>query len=144
MKTKERRCTKGIHQQIIFFLLFSTACNIGYTGVTSLSELLKSNTALTELSLSREDKRKTHKRHPSAIHSSHFLFFSTTDNNIGHTGATLLSESLKSNTTLVYLNLSCENKRKKRHTKRHPSTNHSIPFSSQQQTTTSETQEQRH
>ena len=38
-----------------------------------------------------------------------------TGNNIGDTGATLLSESLKSNTTLTELNLGCEDRR--RHTK---------------------------
>ena len=38
-------------------------------GATSLSEALKSNTTLTALNLSGEDKRKkTHKRHPSTIH----------------------------------------------------------------------------
>ena len=43
------------------------------------------------------------------------FFFTTTDNYIRDTGATSLSESLKSNTTLTELNLSGEDKRKKTH-----------------------------
>ena len=89
-----------------------------------MSESLKSNTTLTKLNLSSEDKRKkTHKRHPSTVHSS--ILIISTGNKIGETGAASLSESLKSNTTLTKLNLSCEDKRKKTH-KRHPSTNHSF------------------
>ena len=101
------------------FLFISTGNIIGDTGATSLSDSLKTNTTLTELNLSCKDKRKkTHKRHPSTMNSFHFLFIST-DNGIGDTGATSLSESLKTNTTLTELNLSCEDKRKKTH-KRHP------------------------
>ena len=59
------------------------------------------------------------------------------DNNNGDTGATSLSEALKSNTTLTELNLDCSDTRKKTH-KRHPSTMHSFHFSSQQQGTTLE------
>ena len=78
-----------------------------------MSESLKSNTTLTVLSLWSEDKRKkTHKRHPSTIHSFSFLF-SSTGNDIGDTGATSLSESFKSNTTLTGLYLKSEYKRKK-------------------------------
>ena len=91
-----------------------------------MSESLKSNTTLTALDLESEDKRmKTHKRRPSAIHSFHFTFTST-GNDIGERGATSLSESLKSNTTLTALDLSGEDKRKKH--KRHPSTIHYVPF----------------
>ena len=63
VKTKERRHTNGIHQQFtLFFHFTSTDNDIGDTGATSLSESLKSNTTLTELDLSSEDKRKkTHK-----------------------------------------------------------------------------------
>ena len=79
-----------------------------------MSEALKSNTTLTELILGCKDKRKkTHTRYPSAIHSA-FLVTSI-GNHIGDTGATSLSESLKSNTTLTKLNLGREDKR--RHTK---------------------------
>ena len=92
----------------------STGNNIGDTGATSLSESLKSNTTLTELILGCKDKRKkTHTRYPSAIHSA-FLVTSI-GNHIGDTGATSLSESLKTNTTLTELYLSGDDKR--RHTK---------------------------
>ena len=43
------------------------------------------------------------------------FLFTSTDNGIGNTGATSLSELLKSNTTLTELNMSCEDKRKKTH-----------------------------
>ena len=49
----------------------------------------------------------------------------STDNSIGETGATSLSESLKSNTTLTAVDLDSENQRKKAH-KRHPPTIHSF------------------
>ena len=105
-----------------------------------MSESLKSNTALTALYLEGEDKRKTHK---ASINNSLFLFLITsTDNKIGDTGAKSLGKALKSNTTLTELNLWGEDKRKTH--KRHPSTIHSLPFYSRQQTTTLETQEQRH
>ena len=78
-----------------------------------MSEALKSNTTLTKLYLWSGDKRKkTHKRHPSTIHSSSFLITST-GNDIGDTGATSLSESLKSNTTLQIVYLGGEDKRNK-------------------------------
>ena len=58
-----------------------------------------------------EDKRKkTHKRHPFTNYFSSFLFVST-DNKIGDTGATSLSEALKLNTTLAGLDLDGEDKR---------------------------------
>jgi hypothetical protein len=70
VKTKERRHTKGIHQQSTLFPFPSQTDNeIGERGVTSLCEALKSNTTLIQLDLESEDKRKkTHKRHPSTIH----------------------------------------------------------------------------
>ena len=81
-----------------------------------MSEALKSNTTLTALNNGGEDKRKkTHKRHPSTIHYFSFLF-SSTGNKIGDTGATSLSEALKSNTTLTTLNLWSETK-ERRHTR---------------------------
>ena len=72
-----------------------------------------------------KERKKTHKRHPSANHSS-FLFAST-DNKIGDTGATSLSKSLKSNTTLTNLYLNGEDKRTKTH-KRRLSTIHFFSF----------------
>ena len=90
-----------------------------------MSEALKSNTTLTKLNLGCEDKRKkTHKRHPSTIHSFSILITSIV-NNIGDAGASSLSEALKSNTTLTELDLRSEDKRKKTH-KRHPSAIHSF------------------
>ena len=89
-----------------------------------MSEALKSNTTPKKLNLSGEDKRK--KTQKTNTNNSLFSFLITsTGNKIGESGATLLSESLKSNTTLTELNLSGEDKRKKTH-KRHPSTNHSF------------------
>ena len=83
--------------------------SIGDTGATSLSEALKSNTTLTELDLSCDDKRKkTHKRYPSAIHSS--ILFISKGNNIGDTGLALLVEALKSNAALIELDLRGDNK----------------------------------
>ena len=109
-------------------------------GATSLSDALKSNTTLTELYLSCDDKERL-KRPPSTIYSFPFPFIST-GYQIGSAGAASLSEALKSNTTLTELDLGGEEK-KKTH-KRHPSTIHSFPFSSQQQTITLEKKEQHH
>ena len=140
----KRRHTKDIHQQPLFsFLITSTGINIGDTGATSLSEVLKSNTTLTKLNFGGEDKRKkTQKRRLSTIHNFSLLFTST-GNNIGDTGATSLNEPLKSNTTLTELDLGREDKRKNTH-KRHPSTIHSFHFSSHQKKSVLETQEQHH
>ena len=53
---------KSISNSLFSFLFTSTDNKIGETGATSLGESLKSNTTLTELNLSGEDKRKkTHK-----------------------------------------------------------------------------------
>ena len=117
----------SINNSLFSFLFTSTGNVIGDTGTTSLSESLKSNTTLTKLYLNCEDKsKKRHKRHSSAIHS--FPSTSSTGNSIGDAGATSLSESMKSNTTLTELDLSSEDKRKKTH-KRHPSIIHSFHFS---------------
>ena len=51
-----------------------------------------------------------------SINKSLFSFlFTSTGNYIGDAGATSLSETLKSNTTLTALNLNGEDKRKKTH-----------------------------
>ena len=126
MKTKEKKDKQKIpiSNPLFSIHIVSTGNNIGDTGVTSLSEALKSNTTLTKLNLYCENKRKkTHKRHPSAIHS--FILFTSTANDIEETGATSLSKALKSNTTLTELDLSGEDKRKKTH-KRNPPTIHSF------------------
>ena len=54
-----------------------------------------------------------------------------TDNNIGDTGATSLSEALKSNTTLTSFSLISHHK--KNIYKMHPSTDHVSPFINRQQ-----------
>ena len=54
-------------------------------------------------------KERRQKRNPSTIHS---ILFTSTDNNIGDTGATSLSEALKSNKTLTQLNIEGQYKRK--------------------------------
>ena len=124
-KKTRKRHPKTIHSA---FLFASTGNEIGDTGAASLSEALKSNTTLTKLDLSGEDKRKkTHKTHSSTNKSSSITYLST-ENGIRDTGATSLSESLKSNTTIVEHYLRCEDQRKKTH-KRHPKAKHSFPFS---------------
>ena len=74
-----------------------------------MSDALKSNTTLTQLDLCREHK----KQHTNGIHQQSTLFHSqkTTENDIEVTGATSLSEALKSNTTLTQVDLSREYKR---------------------------------
>ena len=55
----------SINNSLFSFLFTSTDNKIGDTGATSLSESLKSNTALTELNLGSDDKRKKeYKCHP--------------------------------------------------------------------------------
>ena len=105
---------KSINNSLFSFLFTSTGNEIGDMGATSSSEVLKSNTTLTKLNLSCEDKRK--KTQMTSINNLLFSFlFTSTVNKIGDTGAASLSESLKSNTTLTQLNLSGEDKRKKTH-----------------------------
>ena len=133
---KTQRHSSTIHS--FSFLFTSTGNDIGESGATSLSEVLKSNTTLTKLNLSCEDKR----RHTKGIHQQFtlsFLFIST-DNSIGDTGASSLSEALKSNTTLTKLDLRSEDRR---HAK--TSINNSLfLFSSRQQGTVSKKEEQHH
>ena len=69
-----------------------------------MSESLKSSTTLTELYLGGDKRKKTHKLHPSNIHPFPALII-LTDNKIGNTGATPLGKSLKTNITLIELNL---------------------------------------
>ena len=52
----------------------------------------------------------------TSINNSLLSFvFTSTDNEVGETGKTSLSDALKSNTTLTELNLKREDKRKKTH-----------------------------
>ena len=48
----------SINNPLLSMLIQSTGNNIGDTGATSLSEALKSNTALTQLNLLGENKTK--------------------------------------------------------------------------------------
>ena len=129
----------SINNSLFSFLTMITDNKIGETGATSLSEALKSNITLTELNLCGEDNRKkTHKR--TSINNSLFSFLTTiTANSIGETGATSLSEALKSNTALTKLNLEGDDKKEKKTHKRHLSIN---SFISHQQGTTLEKEEQ--
>ena len=70
------------------------------------------------------------------------MLIQSTGNNIGDTGATSLSEALKSNTALTQLDLGCETKRN--NTQTAFITVHTFLFSSIQQTITLETQAQHH
>ena len=138
-KKTHKRHPSTIH---FFMIITSTDNKIRDIGTTSLSEALKSNTKLTTLNMWSEDKRKTHKRYPPAIHFFSILITST-DNYIEETGATSLSDALKSNTTLTKLSFGGEYK-KRMHTKDIHQQITLFPFSSHQQTTGLETQEQHH
>ena len=109
MKAKEDTQKASINNSLLSFIVTSTVNKIGGKGTKSLSEALKSNTTLTKLNLSCEDKRK--KTPKTYINNSLFPFlFTSTDNNIGKRGAKSLSEALKLNAALTQLDLSSENK----------------------------------
>ena len=80
------------------------------------------------------------KQHTNGI-NQHLPFNQQAACGIGERGATSMGDALKSNATLTELELNGEDKKTTQ--KRHPSTNHSFPFSSNQQTSL-ETQEQHH
>ena len=109
MNTKETTQIESINKPLFSILIKSTGNKIGDTGATSLSEALKSNTTLTQLDLSREDKRNNTQM--TSINNPPFsILIKSTVNKIGNTGAASLSEALKSNTTITQLNLSREYK----------------------------------
>ena len=142
MKTKEKtqkRYPSTIHPFAI--LIISTENKIGDRGATSLSDALKSNTTLTKLNLRREKKRKKTQKE-SIYNSLSSILIVSTVNGIQTRGAKSLSEALKSNTTLIKLDLSCGNKRKGH--KQRPSIIHSFPLSYYQQATTLEKYMQHH
>ena len=130
VKTKERKHTNDIHEQFAIFLFLHINRELHWRYRSNITEWIievKHNTHWTRSGWWRQ--KKTHKWHPSTIHF--FSFFSiSTGNSIGDTGATSLSESLKSNTALTKLNLDGEYKRKNTH-KWHQSTIHSFSFSIQ-------------
>ena len=92
----------SINNQLFSIINKSTGNGIGDTGATSLSDALKSNTTLTQLSLLCKDKRNNTQM-ASTNNALFFILIKSTDNKIGETGATSLSDALKSNTTLTQL-----------------------------------------
>ena len=101
----------SINNQFCFILIKSTDNDIGDTGAASLSDALKTNTTLTQLNLYCEHKRNsTDNENTSTIHSSS-INTKSTDNGIGETGATSMSDALKSNTALTQLWFEGEHKR---------------------------------
>ena len=86
-------------------------------------------------------KKEDIQRHPSTIHFYRFLLF-LKGNGIGEREAALLSEALKSNTTLTQLDLWSRDKRKK--TQKEYINKPPYHFQLYQQVTTLETQEQHH
>ena len=84
---------------------------IGDIGATSLSDALKSNTTLTQLSLRGKYKWHNTKQSQSINNPLLSILNKSTGNDIGEAGAASLSDALKSNTALAKLNLSCEYKR---------------------------------
>ena len=133
VKTKERRHTKVSINKPLFSLYLHINRQQDWrkrSNVIEWSIKIKHNTHSSLSGLWRQKKEDTQK---TSINNSLFSFLITsTDNNIGERGATSLSESLKSNTTLTELYLRGEDKRKKTH-QRHPLTIHSFPFFSHQQ-----------
>ena len=80
------------------------------TGATSLSDALKSNTTLTKLDLSGEQKKRNTQM--KSVNNPLFsILIKSIDNDIRNGGGTSLSDALKSNTTLTELNLYGEHKR---------------------------------
>ena len=110
--TEKKQHTNCIRQPISFFFRDheTTGNGIGERGAMSLGDVLKSNTTLTALDLSCYDKEKTTpKLHPS--NNPFSVLIKSTGNGIGETGATSLSDALKSNKSLTQLNLSGKYKR---------------------------------
>ena len=107
-----------------------------------MGDALKSNTTLTELYLDSEHKRNNTRM--SSVNNSLFsILINSTGNNIYETGATSLSDALKSNTSLRDLDLRSEDKRN--NTQMIPINKQlSFSFSLNQQTTTLEKQERHH
>ena len=99
--------TNGINQQLI--LNKSTGNFIGDTGATSMSDVLKSNTTLTQLCLYGE-LQGNNTQTTSINNPLFFIPIKWTDNRICDTGATSLSDVLKSNATLTDLDLGREHK----------------------------------
>ena len=99
----------SINNTHVLTIIKSTGNNIEARGAMSLSDALKSNTTLTKLDLFGEGKRNNTQM--ASINNTHVLtIIKPSDNDIGVTGATSLSDALKSNTTLTKLYLRGEHK----------------------------------
>ena len=110
---KKTEDTKGIHRQITLFLSLHINRQQYWRKRSSIIEWsveIKHNTHYTQ---SEEWKQK--KEDTKGIHQRFILsfLFTSTGNKIGERGATSLSESLKSHTTLTELDLTGENKTRK-------------------------------
>ena len=71
-----------------------------------ISEGLKSNSTLTTLDLSSDEKKKVKwKEEKREIQSKNWI-----ENKIGDSGAKMICEGLKSNSTLTKLDLGCDEK----------------------------------
>ena len=88
-----------------------TDCKIGDTGAASLSDALKTNTTLKKLDLNGEEKKRNDTQMGPLNNPLFPILTQSKVNDIGDTGATSLSEVLKSNTALTELNLRSEHKR---------------------------------
>ena len=96
-----------------FSILIKTTGNkIRDAVVTSMIDTLETNKTLTELDLSCEHKRTKHIQMTSINNSIFSILIKPTDNKIGDTGVTSMSDALKSNTTLTILYMSSEHKKK--------------------------------
>ena len=101
----------SINNQLISILIKSTGNWIREGGATSLSDALKSNTTLIELKLNSVKAKESNTQMASINKQLFSILIKLTANKIGERGATSLSDALKSNATLIQLELSCEHKR---------------------------------
>ena len=108
-KKKEHEPKESI-QTLLSIHFTSIVRDFGKYGLKALNEGLESNTTLNALNLEGEDKTKQHTK-VFFNKVPLFMYFTFTGSSIRDTGATSLSESLKSNTTLTALNLCGEDKR---------------------------------
>ena len=104
----DERITMILGDNSFWFIANTTTDNkIGHEGVASIGEVLKKNEALTALNLNRNKKNEA-PWYQQEICIPFPKNQKTTDNLVEIEGTKLLSESLKTNTTLVFLNLGGE------------------------------------
>ena len=90
--------------------------NIGYSGAKMISEALKCSSTLTILNLhcdEKEEKKqdetiKKQRKERKECDEMMIMKMKQIDNRIGDLGAKMISEALKSNSTLTILDLSCD------------------------------------